>query len=103
MQVRLGKVQLVKAIDDDDVSVSFRRDLGSSRLSRRVILSVEVAAHIKLLGKTEKRANENDEDTANRHTAQLYVEMLSQACHSEFYDKMHNEYQEVLYSGNRCH
>jgi len=39
---------------------------------------------------------ENDEDTANRHAAQFFAEMLGQACHSEFYDDMDNEYQEVF-------
>ena len=38
---------------------------------------------------------ENDEDTANRHAAQIYAEMLGQVCHPEFYDTMNNEYQEV--------
>jgi hypothetical protein len=42
MEIRLGRAQLVKAIDDDGVSMYFRRDLSSTELSRRVILSVEV-------------------------------------------------------------
>jgi hypothetical protein len=46
--------------------------------------------------KRKKHAKENDEDTANRHAAQSYSEMLGQVCHSEFYDVMDNEYQEVL-------
>ena len=46
--------------------------------------------------KRKKHAKEKDEDTANRHAAQIYAEMLSQVCHPEFYDEMENEYQEVL-------
>jgi predicted nucleic-acid-binding Zn-ribbon protein len=42
-----------------------------------------------------KRAKENNEDTANRHAAQIFAEMLSQVCHSEFYDRLDNEFQEV--------
>jgi hypothetical protein len=42
MNIRLGKAQMVKAIDDGGVSMYFRRDQASSKLSRRVILSVEV-------------------------------------------------------------
>ena len=42
MEIRLGKAQLIKAIDDGGVSMYFRRDPASSQLSRRVILSVEV-------------------------------------------------------------
>jgi hypothetical protein len=41
MHVRLGKAQVVTAIDDGRVSVAFRRD-GSSQESHRVVLSVEV-------------------------------------------------------------
>jgi hypothetical protein len=43
MQTRLGKAQLVKAIDDGGVSMYFRRDPASSRESQRVVLSVEVS------------------------------------------------------------
>src|SRR5436190_18579874 len=43
MEIRLGKVQVVKAIDDGGVSMFFRRELGTgSEQSRRTILSVEV-------------------------------------------------------------
>ena len=42
MEIRLGKVQVVKAIDDGGVSMYFRRDPSSTQQSRRVILSVEV-------------------------------------------------------------
>jgi hypothetical protein len=42
-----------------------------------------------------KHAKENDEDTANRHAAQIFAEMLSQVCHSKFYDRLDNEFQEV--------
>ena len=44
MEIRLGKVQSVKAIDDGGVSMYFRRNPTSSQLSRRVILSVEVGS-----------------------------------------------------------
>jgi len=57
MQIRLGKAQLVKAIDDGGISMYFRRDPASSRESQRVVLSVEVAPFITLLtnpGQTEK-------------------------------------------------
>ena len=39
---------------------------------------------------------ENDEDTANRHAAQIFAEMLGQVCQSEFYEGMDNDYQEVF-------
>ncbi len=42
MEIRLGKAQLIKAVDDGGVSMYFRRDPASSQQSRRVILSVEV-------------------------------------------------------------
>ena len=45
--------------------------------------------------KRKKHVKENDEETANRHAAQSYAEMLGQACHSEYYE-MDNEYQEVF-------
>jgi len=57
MQKRLGKAQLVKAIDDGGVSMYFRRDPVSSRESRCVVLSVEVGRLTALhtnLGQTEK-------------------------------------------------
>jgi hypothetical protein len=37
----------------------------------------------------------NNEDTANRHAAQIYAEVLGQVCHPEFYELLDNEYQEV--------
>ena len=57
MEIRLGKAQLIKAIDDGGVSMYFRRDPASSQQSRRVILSVEVTPLTTVLtnpGKTEK-------------------------------------------------
>ena len=45
--------------------------------------------------KRKKHVKENDEETANRHAAQSYAEMLGQACHAEYYE-MDNEYQEVF-------
>jgi len=57
MQTRLGKAQLVKAIDDGGVSMYFKLDPTSTQLSQRVVLSVEVAPLITLLtnqGQTEK-------------------------------------------------
>ena len=58
MEIHLGKAQLVKAIDDGGVSMYFRRDPTSSQLSRRVILSVEVAPSQRMFlinpGQTEK-------------------------------------------------
>ena len=57
MEIRLGKAQLVKAIDDGGVSMYFRRDPTSNQQSRRVILSVEVIPLIAFLinpGKTEE-------------------------------------------------
>jgi hypothetical protein len=42
LEVRLGKVQRVKAIDDGGVSFRFRREFESNLQSQRVILSVEV-------------------------------------------------------------
>ena len=42
MEVQLGKVQRVKAIDDGGVSFRFRREFESNLQSQRVILSVEV-------------------------------------------------------------
>jgi len=41
MVLRLGKAQLVTAIDDGGVSMAFRRE-GSAEESHRVVLSVEV-------------------------------------------------------------
>jgi hypothetical protein len=40
-----------------------------------------------------KRAKENNEDTANRHAAQIFAEMLGQVCRPELYN-LKNEYQE---------
>ena len=40
-----------------------------------------------------KREKENGEDIANRHAAQIFAEMLGQACHPEFYNHLNNEYQ----------
>ena len=57
MEIRIGKAQIVKAIDDGGVSMYFRRDPSSSQQSRRVILSVEVTTLTTFLinpGKTEK-------------------------------------------------
>ena len=57
MEIRLGKAQSVKAIDDGGMSMYFRRDPSSSQQSRRVILSVEVTPLPVFLinpGKTEK-------------------------------------------------
>jgi hypothetical protein len=98
MEIRLGKVQMIKAIDDGGVSMYFRRDPSSTQLSRRVILSVEVSQLTTLLtkAKRKKHTKENDHDTAYRHASQIYAEMLGQACHSEFYHLMDNEYQEVF-------
>jgi hypothetical protein len=41
-----------------------------------------------------KRSKENDQDTANRHAAQIFAEMLGQVCHPEFYHELENEFQE---------
>jgi hypothetical protein len=41
-----------------------------------------------------KRAKENDEDTANRHAAQIFAEMLGQVCRPTFFNQFNNEYQE---------
>jgi hypothetical protein len=41
-----------------------------------------------------KRAKENDEDTANRHAAQIFAEMLGQVYRPEFYNQQKTEYQE---------
>jgi len=49
MEIRIGKAELVKAINDGGVSMYFRRDPASSQLCRRVILSIEVAGLITLL------------------------------------------------------
>ena len=67
----------------------FQRDPSSSQQSRRVIVSVVTLLTAFLInpGKTEKHVKENDEDTTNRHAAQIYAEMLGQACHPEFYDE----------------
>jgi hypothetical protein len=57
MDIRLGKAQMVNAIDDGGVSMYFRRDPSSSQQSRRVILSVEATPLTTFLinpGKTEK-------------------------------------------------
>jgi hypothetical protein len=42
MEVKLGKAQTVKAIDDGGMSIFFRRYPESDQISQRVILSVEV-------------------------------------------------------------
>jgi hypothetical protein len=42
MEFRLGKAQIIKAIDDGGVSMYFRRERTSSEQSQRVVLSVEV-------------------------------------------------------------
>ena len=42
MEFRLGKVQIIKAIDDGGVSMYFRRERTSPEQSQRVVLSVEV-------------------------------------------------------------
>ena len=49
MKIRLGKASKVRAIDDGGVSMNFRRDVKSSQLSRRVILSVEVTPQRRFL------------------------------------------------------
>ena len=98
MDICLGKAQLVKAIDDGGISMYFRRDPFSSQQSRCVILSVEATPLTAFLinpGKAEKHIKDNNEDTANRHAAQIYAEMLGQVCHCKFYEQMENEYQEV--------
>jgi hypothetical protein len=41
MEIRLGKVQVIKAIDDGGFSMSFQRDRSNQR-SQRVVLSIEV-------------------------------------------------------------
>jgi hypothetical protein len=38
----------------------------------------------------------NSEDTANRHAAQIYAEMLGQVCRPEFYNRLENDYQEAF-------
>lgn len=43
-----------------------------------------------------KEIQDDDEQTANRHAAQIFAEMLGQVCHPEFYEEMENQYQEVL-------
>ena len=56
-EVRLGKVQVVKPIDDGGVSMYFRRNPSSTQQSRRVVLSVEVGSlttFLTNLGKTEE-------------------------------------------------
>ena len=99
MEVQLGKVQRIKAIDDGGVSFRFRRQFELNLQSQRVILSVEVkpfANHPnKTQAKRKKHVKENDEDTANRHAAQIFTEMLGQVCHKEYYELLENEYQEV--------
>jgi hypothetical protein len=42
MELRLGKVQIIKAIDDGGVSMYFRRERPSQEQSQRVVLSIEV-------------------------------------------------------------
>ena len=89
IEIRLDKAQLVKAIDDGGVPMYFRRDPTSPQLSRRVVLSVEVVPAFKpLFANVSRQSGKsmNDEDTANRHAAQCYAEMLGYACHPEFYD-----------------
>lgn len=63
MEVKLGKAQTVKAIDDGGMSIYFRRYPDSDQLSQRVILSVEVSpdsdlhpsAHrVLMVGQTEE-------------------------------------------------
>ena len=97
MRVRLGS-QYVKAQDDGGVSMSFQRDL-SDKASTRVVLSLEVHDHsaidLQLQAKRKKHAKENDEATANRHAGQIFAEMLGQVCHSEFYEALGNDFQEV--------
>jgi hypothetical protein len=42
MEFRLGKAQIIKAIDDGGVSMYFRRERTSPEQSQRMVLSVEV-------------------------------------------------------------
>jgi hypothetical protein len=98
MRVRLGPAQSITAIDDGGVSMSFRRE-SSDKASTRVVLSLEVHDHsvpdLQLQAKRKKHTKENDESTANRHAGQIFAEMLGQICHSEFYEALGNDFQEV--------
>ena len=70
MEIRLGPVQVIKAIDDGGISIYFRRDFGSDQISRRSILSVEVSPSASILiylGK-EKKARQGERRT-NRESS----------------------------------
>ena len=98
MRVRLGPAQSITARDDGGVSMSFQRDLLDGA-STHVVLSQEVHNHsdpdLQFQAKRKKHAKENDESTANRHAGQIFAEMLGQVCHSEFYEVLENDFQEV--------
>ena len=99
MHICPGKAQMVAAIDDGGLSMSFQREK-SSQESCRVVLSVKVPQFHPLPANfsgrnTIKPGNKNDETTTNRHGAQIFAEMLGQVCHPQFYHDLDNEYQEV--------
>jgi hypothetical protein len=49
MEIRLGKMQVIKAIDDGGVSMSFQPDYNSNQRSQLVVLSIEVLPSISFL------------------------------------------------------
>ena len=101
MEIHLRNSQLVKAIVDDGVSMYFRGDPASNQLSRRVILSAEVAPPTTLLtnpGQPEKA--QKGKRRKHCKTPGFAVirgnACLGQACHSRFNDVMPNKSQEVF-------
>jgi hypothetical protein len=98
-RTRLGKAQFIKAIDDGGISMCFEREPQSPLESRRIVLSVEVNPLTSLLiqAKRKKHAKKDHEETASHHAAQIFAEMLGQVCRPELYEKLQNQYQEVIF------
>ena len=98
--MRLGKVQVIKPIDDGGISMYFRRDPSSTQQSRRIVLSVEVNPLTIFLTKSRRNGRNTQKEMTNILQIVMLLkyiaEMLGQVCHPEFYNVMDNEYQEVF-------
>jgi hypothetical protein len=57
MEIRLGKVQVIKAIDDGGFSMQFQGDHKSDERSERIVLSIEVYPSISFLIKRQNGKN----------------------------------------------
>jgi hypothetical protein len=71
MEIRLGKVQVIKAIDDGGFSMQFQRDHNSDERSQRMVLSIEVHPSMSFLIKRQ-----NGKSTPRRTMKMLQTAML---------------------------